>query len=109
MWKMLVENTYEEQKISTDSAHMTWTAPTQEMLFCVVFNLWVLISEAVVLCISTELLRATDSAATDKHTSFVCRKKKINCAYSTLHEGVFFRSGAIAYSKKNFEKKNKKQ
>lgn len=42
MWKMLVDNTYEKQKISTDSAHMTWTAPTQEMLFCVVFNLWVL-------------------------------------------------------------------
>jgi hypothetical protein len=73
---MLMENTYEKQKINTDSAHMTWTVPTQEMPFCVVFNLWVLVSEAIIMHINTELLRATDSVTTGKHTSFVCRKKK---------------------------------
>jgi hypothetical protein len=75
MWAVLVENTYEEQKISTDSAHMTWTALTQEMLLCVVFNLWVLISEAIVMYVSRELLHETDSDNRKEHR-FCMQKEK---------------------------------
>jgi hypothetical protein len=90
MWKILVENTYEGQRISIDSAHMTWTAPTQEMLFCVAFNLWVLISEAVILDIMHRTVACNRFCDNSMHTSFVCRKKKNKLfILNTARRGVF--------------------